>query len=123
MGLIVHIYRPAHFADCTNGGISGVERNAHGLCLVNVEGPFEAGGRYPAAMLVEHSPFGREVGKRLCRIVPAEHHEGAWRPATGHWMMGGHYAATSDGRFNVAVVELLGSAFYGAVPIHDRTEA
>lgn len=37
-------------------------------------------------------------------------------------MAGGHYAGTSDGRFSAAVEKILGSRFYGAVPIHDRFE-
>ena len=124
MGLHVHIFRPAHFPDCTNGGISSIERDARGLCLVNVEGPSGPCADYPAAMLVDHRPFGDEVGRRSVRIVPAEQDEaGEWRPIDRWWMFGGHYAASSDGRFGDAVRKSLGVHFYGAVAIHDRWEA
>ena len=37
-------------------------------------------------------------------------------------MFGGNYGATSDSRFSEKVEEMMGSSFYGAVPIHDRVE-
>lgn len=107
MGLHVSIYRPARFGDCTNGGISSRERDAKGLCLVNVNGPFDPSDEYPAALLIEHLPFGPEKGRRLAQVVPAELEAGAWKPAPGWWMFGGHYAATSDSRMGEKIREIL----------------
>lgn len=124
MALTISIFRAARFPDCTNGGISGAERGAKGLCLMNVVGPDRTpSDDYPPALLVEHVPFGRDDGRRLVRIVPAELIGGEWRVAPGWWMMGGNYGACSDSRFGEHVRELLGVQFYnGAVPIHDRRE-
>lgn len=124
MALTISIFRAARFPDCTNGGISGAERGAKGLCLMNVSGPDrEPSDDYPAALLVKHTPFGDHDGRRLCRIVPAVLEAGQWVPARGWHMMGGNYGACSDSRFGEAVRELLGVEFYnGAIPIHDRTE-
>ena len=50
------------------------------------------------------------------------------RPITdtpeGHtnWTFGGSYIATSDSRFSEAVEEITGQDFYGAIPLHDRTD-
>lgn len=110
MGLLVNIYRSD--SDCTNNGVTSPSRNFKGLCLTNVEGPFTPDEEYPAAKLekVTH-PWGSHV-----RIIPEEL-EG--KPS----MMGGNYAATSDSRFNEAIEALLGHNFYGALPVHDRTES
>ena len=42
----------------------------------------------------------------------------------GHtnWTFGGSYIATSDSRFSEAVEEITGNDFYGAIPLHDRTD-
>lgn len=127
MGLIASIYRDARGGDCTNGGVSGRDRGAVGLCLVNVDGPFKPCDEYPPAMLVEHLPFGPDKGRRLCRVVPCEQDAGGeWRPSPGWMMFGGNYCATSDSRFGEHVRELLQldpHEFHtGAIPIHDRTE-
>ncbi len=124
MGLLVSIFRPAHFADCTNGGISSRERDAKGLCLVNVSGPSSPSADYPPAMLEVRTPFGDEVGRRCVRVVAAvDKGHGVYEKAPGWAMMGGHYAATSDSRFHEAVTELTGLFVNnGAVPIHDRYE-
>jgi hypothetical protein len=37
-------------------------------------------------------------------------------------MFGGNYAGTSDSRFKDAVENLIGTRFYGAIPVHDRYE-
>ena len=110
MGLLVSIYRDIDKIDCTNGGVSS--RNIKGLCLTNVNGPFEPNEEYPAAELVKQTfYFGSSV-----KIIPKEvKHKST--------MMGGNYAATSDSRFNQAIKSLLDHDFYGAVPIHDRVEA
>ena len=108
MGLLVNVYKNGKY-DCTNGGVSA--RNIKGLCLTNVDGPFEPCEDYPAAKLVKQTfGFGSSV-----KVIPEE--------AEGkQTMMGGNYAATSDSRFSDKIEEMLGVHFYGAVPIHDRVE-
>lgn len=126
MGLHVWTYRsqPSKWLadnDCTNGGIS---RDARGLCLVNVEGPFEPDDDFPAAMLVSNNVFGDDVGRRLVKVVPAHRLESGEYVAEGRWtMFGGNFASTCDSRFREAVEGLLGVFASGAVPIHDRIEA
>ena len=111
MGLYVGIYRDTSFSDCTNNGVTSEFREFKGLCLTNVDGPFDPNSEYPAAKLekVTHR-WGSHV-----RIVPDEVKD-------QDSMMGGNYAATSDSRFREAVEELLGHNFYGALPVHDRVE-
>ena len=106
MGMIVNVYRSKglYGMDCTNGGISS---KADGLCIVNVEGPFNPCDKYPAAKLSKH------VGHA---IIQPEGMERKWV------MFGGNYASTSDSRFSQAIEKLIGHRFYGAVPIHDRIE-
>lgn len=127
MGLLVSIYRSDRIGDCTLNGISGHERGAEGLCLVNVEGPFKPSADYPAAMLVDWRPFGDEIGRRSVKVVPAVELNGTgsgrWATKPGWSMFGGNYAACSDSRFGEAVRRSLGVDFYGAVAIHDRFEA
>lgn len=108
MGLLVSIYRSSDVGDCTNNGIS---KNARGLCLINVPGPFEPSQSYPAAILQRHPSL-----KHILRIVPAN------IEPFSHSMMGGNYAATSDSRFREMCETLAGVPFYGAVAIHDRLE-
>ena len=108
MGLLVNVYKSGDY-DCTNGGVSS--RFIKGLCLTNVDGPFDPSDDYPAAKLVKQTfGFGSSV-----KVIPEE----AEGKST---MFGGNYAATSDSRFSRAVEELLGNHFYGAIPIHDRVE-
>lgn len=38
------------------------------------------------------------------------------------YMFGGCYVASSDGRFSKLIKEFTGKDFYGAIPLHDRTE-
>ena len=106
MGLHVNIYKCLKFGDCTLNGVSS--RDIGGLCLTNVEGPFEPSDHYPAAQL-EKGPFNSLHIKPEC--IGDEHS-----------MDGGNFAATSDSRFNDACRKLLGHHFYGAVAIHDRVE-
>jgi len=114
MGLLVSVYKNL-VRDCTAGGISS---HATELLLVNVDGPTANNhAAYPKALLVKGNGTG------LVKIVPAYCTEiGEWRPAACWAMMGGNYAATSDSRFHDAVRKIIGSASYGAVPIHDRFE-
>ena len=106
MGLNVGIYR-----DTSNNGVTSEWRMHLGLCLTNVDGPFDPSKDYPAAKLVKVTHhWGSHV-----KIVPDEV-EG------NHSMMGGNYAATSDSRFREAIEKLLGHNFYGALPVHDRVE-
>lgn len=46
------------------------------------------------------------------------------KPPEGHvgWMSGGCYVSTCDSRFTRAVEHILGHNFYGAIPLHDRSE-
>ena len=106
MGLNVNIYKCSKFGDCTLNGVSS--RDIEGLCLTNVEGPFEPSDLYPAAKL-KKGPFN------------SLHIKPAWNEDE-HTMDGGNFAATSDSRFSDACRELLGHHFYGAVAIHDRVE-
>ena len=113
MGLNVSVYK-FPLGDCTNHGISS---KVSDLCLVNVEGPTKPSADQPAAMLVAGN------GPGLVKIVPAIWCDiGEYIEDTKWWMMGGNYAATSDGRFHEAVRRITGGASYGAVPIHDRQE-
>lgn len=111
MGLLVNVFKTSD-VDCTNNGISS---KVHGLCLVNVDGPFTPSKEYPAALLETH-----RAG--IVRIVPAGRMPNGWIRANGWWMMGGNFANTSDSRFTNAVEKLTGQCFYGAVAIHDRQE-
>ena len=106
MGLNVNIYKCSKFGDCTLNGVSS--RDIEGLCLTNVEGPFEPSDHYPAAQL-KKGPFN------------SLHIKPAWNEDE-HTMDGGNFAASSDSRFSEACRELLGHHFYGAVAIHDRVE-
>lgn len=106
MGLPLDIYRNA-YGDCTNGGASAKVKT---ITIVNIDGPFEAGPESPAFRLESHV-------RGCLRLVPVDAPKGMIGP-----MMGGNYAATSDGRFGAACAKLLGHTFYGAVPIHDRYE-
>lgn len=47
------------------------------------------------------------------------------KPPEGHvgWMDGGCFISTSDSRFTRAVEHILGHNFYGAIPLHDRSES
>lgn len=112
MGLIVEVFKNP-LGDCTNSGISS---KVTGLTLVNVSGPFEPNNLAPAALLI------RGNAPRLVKIVPARRNGDNWEQASGWWMMGGNYAATSDSRFHRAVEGFTGGISYGAVPIHDRQE-
>ena len=108
MGMIVHVYRDS-FADCTNGGVSS---QYDGLCVVNVDGPFDPCDKYPAAKLVDDAPMGRPYPK----IVPLDLLE------SNKWVMfGGNIAHTGDSRFKQAV-EKWGGGPAGALPIFDRVE-
>ena len=110
MGLHINVYK-SNLGDCTNGGVSA--SNIEGLCISNVSGPFSPDDRYPEAKLVARNVMGRTI----VNIVPVKEIEnGSWT------MFGGNYGATSDSRFSDKVEELMGTPFYGAVPIHDRVE-
>jgi hypothetical protein len=127
MGLLSYIYRSGD-GDCTNGGISAPAPGRRGLCLVNVDGPFEPSDEYPPAMLVEHAPFGTQKGRVLARVVPAEQDEaGNWRPIQGWLMFGGNYCSTSDSRMGEhlrRILKLDAAEFphSTAIAIHDRLE-
>ena len=52
MGLLVSVYKD-NLGDCTNSGVSS--RDIDGLCLINVDGPFDPCDRYPAAKLIKQT--------------------------------------------------------------------
>lgn len=106
MGLIINVYKTGglYGMDCTNGGISS---KTDGLCITNIEGPFNPCDKYPPAKLVEHVRHA---------IIQPEGMDHKWL------MFGGNYGSTSDSRFSKAIKKLIGHRFYGAVPIHDRAE-
>jgi hypothetical protein len=116
MGLLVEIYR----CDLTTGpSRRGFSDKIKKLLLINVEGP-TPDIEHPdtrAAFLVPGFVKG------TARIIPAELDKN-WNyiPVHGHRAMGGNYAGTSDGRFSNAVEKIIGTRFYGAVPIHDWYE-
>jgi len=110
MGLLISVYK-SEGTDCTNGGVSS--RDIKGLCVTNIDGPFNPSEDYPAAVLTaQHFGFGSVLS-----IVPKENFN-------GHHMFGGNYASTSDSRFSTAARKLLENDqyFIGAIPIHDRSE-
>jgi hypothetical protein len=111
MGLTVYVYRTATLGDCTGGGISG--RHAE-LTVVNIEGPSKPRPDAPAVALLD----GAMGTKRLVPVLGSD--EEGWQMVAPEGyvgpMMGGNYAASSDGRFRDAC------GFYGAIPVHDRYE-
>ena len=119
MGLHAQIYRGSY--DCELNAFHG----KRSVCLVNVDGPFGPTEDSPAAMLIEHSCFGRGPGRTMAIIVPATLNEdGQYQPIPS-WerMFGGTFCATSDGRFNQKLSEILGVHHaYQAVAVHDRKE-
>ena len=114
MGLHINIYK-TNLGDCTNGGASSWD--IEGLCITNVDGPFDPSDRYPSAELMVQEFYNRKTVK----IVPTVLQEGR-QVSKQHYMFGGNYGATSDSRFSDTVEKMLGHSFYGAVPIHDRAE-
>lgn len=68
-----------------------------------------------------------QIGKDI-ELVRGHRNTCIARPITdapeGHtgWTFGGSYVATSDSRFSEAVEEITGQDFYGAIPLHDRTD-
>ncbi len=117
MGLYVSVFRPAEGYDCTLNGISSKSK---GLCLVNVDGPFNPDMDHPAAMLVKGNMPGHV---KIVPAMPDGNRVGHWVARREWCMMGGNYAATSDSRFHRAVEVITGHQSYGAVPIHDRIES
>jgi hypothetical protein len=111
-GLIIDLYRPADGSDCTNGGISS--RYTEALVIgPGIPPIFGASGR-PVVRLEQNRGGG------TARLVPLEK-PGAW------YMFGGCFGYTSDSRFSEAVRAIYGrtvhrAEYYGAVPLHDRTE-
>ena len=63
MGLHVNIYKCSKFGDCTLNGVSS--RDIEGLCLTNVEGPFDQhtmdGGNFAASSDSRFSQACREL--------------------------------------------------------------
>lgn len=89
----------------SNGGISASYDQA--LLVLPGGGPFKPQPELPAITIEQHFP-----GCLRARVLGLE----------GHPMMGGCYVASSDARFGELCRLLLGHAYYGAVPLHDRYE-
>ena len=98
MGLIISIYRSDYDSSMN------VFHNKKGICLTNVEGPFEPSEDYPAGKIVfrDTTPY----------IAPDDD----FADSQGVQMNGGTFGYTSDSRFSEAI------KMYGALPIHDRRE-
>ena len=101
MGMIVGVFG----TDCTNGGISsGVTH----VCVMNVDGPFDAGGAAGPPALLVTGPTGIPI-----LVAAAESEDGfggdgsGWEPLVmpdhAGPMAGGNYATTSDSRWSDAV--------------------
>jgi hypothetical protein len=108
MTMTVSVMRAAQ--DHTNGGVS----SRHDRLLVISKGDRPpVSPAYPVMILEQHA-LGA-VSLRPLNHTPQSKVE--FGP-----MAGGNYAV-GDGRFDEAVEKLLGTKFYGAVPIHDRCES
>ena len=106
MGLIAKIFK-SNYVDCSNGGLSS---RSEGVCLTNVDGPFEPSDQYPAAKLVVRP----RVGNLVC--IPEEIGADKWT------MFGGCFVYSSDSRFSEAVRHMTGYGFGFPVAMHDRVE-
>ena len=100
MGLNVRIYRSDYDSEMN------VFYGKKGICLTNVEGPFNPSEDYPAGK-VEMNRQGN------LRIVPDDD----WTDKEGVQMDGGTFGYTSDSRFAEHIEG------YFALPIHDRRES
>ena len=104
-GLVVEIFRPANFPDCTNNGISG---KVHKAILTG----------YGMTELFEPSSDCPEL-KIVCRILQGKKYYHC-EPISGliphnvGWFMGGNFVYSCDGRYR-NVIEY-------PMPIHDRQE-
>lgn len=122
-GLTVYVARTIALGDCTNGGLSAKHDRLTVVGYVDITGQrydlperaqvFEATDDAPAALLVV-----RNIGGRILSIVP----EDGADPGARWYMMGGNYASLGDSRLCDLARNLIGGAYYGAVPIHDRHE-
>ena len=139
--LTAEIFTNPLYQRCSNGGASETHRK---VTIVNASGPAAVHDDAPPVLIESHGPG-------ILRAVPAmEEASGAWKPAPGWHMMGGAYIASSDSRLTElcetllrqsyakalaggALAELraahdklekagVGVRWYGAIPLHDRTE-
>jgi len=107
MGLLLNVYKNTEMrSDCTNNGVSA---NFSTLCVVNVEGPFEASEAWPAVYL-QSGP------NNSIHLIPMSLKD------SGKWTMaGGNFAGTCDSRFSEAVEDICGYR-HSMISIHDRVE-
>ena len=100
-GLIVEVYKPAGFPDCTMDGISS---KADRLILVGDDIPeiFEVKPDMPAVHLIKRVIFGK----------PFIHAEPVDNPTRRGFMAGGNFIYSSDARFPSQY----------PISIHDRQE-
>lgn len=107
MGLIVTVYRPVDFPDCTMNGITARfgQLTATG---VGIKGPFEPNVSVPEIRVIYREQFDDYIG------VPVDENG---NPKI-HGMFGGNYISTSDSRFRRNGK----GRHLGAIPVHDRFE-
>lgn len=118
MGLVAYVYAGGPYARTRNNRLVHPHGITGRVTLVDVPGPFEPKPDAPACRLVKRTfNYGSNYGS-IVHVEPVEAPEG-YPPRT---MDGGAYVGCSDSRFREAVEELLGHAFYGALPLHDRYE-
>lgn len=107
MGLTAHVYRNP-LGDCTNGGITSKH---DGVCIVNVDGPFDPSDDYVAVALTD-GPTGNPI------FVPLDKNG---REMHGG-MFGGNYIGGADSRLGEAIMRRFGIEARVALPVHDRFE-
>lgn len=98
-GLIIDIYC------CGDGCTNGISKDAKGLTIVNIDGPFVASSEYPAAKIVE-----RMEGYLVIEPILIHPHE----PYTHTFSASGNIGYSSDSRFRAI-------SKYSLI-IHDRYE-
>lgn len=105
-GLLVDVLRPAHGADCTNGGVTSRVTSAVLVDAQRLPEIFDATERTPALVVMWDK---RYLGGYIY-AVPAD--LVGKRP-----MFGGNFVYTSDSRFR----DVSGSG--APIPVHDRVES
>jgi len=96
-GMTVWVYDNS-LGNSSNGGLSSYKTTLEiGKDIEIVEGAYEG--------IVVAKPIGN----------PPEGHIG--------WIAGGCFVSTSDSRWSDAIEHMMGHRFYGAIPLHDRSES
>jgi hypothetical protein len=106
----------------SNGGLSEFCDDAT-LILPEGGGVFEPTDDAPAILIIENA-MGTIRAVMAGRLDDGSYVAGLNAPEGEIGpMMGGCYVASSDSRFTAECERVLGSRFYGAVPLHDRYES